>query len=57
MTDHALLMLLGIIGGACLVAAIFGHRVGNDRRDVRLMALLGSTLGSAALALLSVVRI
>lgn len=57
MSEHALPILIGTIGGASLVAAIVGSRVGNDKRDVRLLALIGSAMSGLALTLFSLTRI
>lgn len=57
MSEYALPILLGTIGGASLFAAIVGRHVGNDKRDVRLLALIGSTMSGLAFALFSLNRI
>jgi hypothetical protein len=57
MSEHALPVLLGTIGGASLFAAIVGRRVGNDKRDIRLLALIGSAMSGLAVTLFSFTRI
>lgn len=53
MTDHSFVFLLAAIAAACPVAAVMGHRMGNEKRDVRVMAAAAGALGSAALAVFS----
>ncbi len=57
MSEHALPILVGTIGAASLIAAVVGHRIGNDKRDIRLLTLLGSAMSCLSLTLLSLTRI
>lgn len=57
MSEHALPILIGTVGAASLIGAITGHRVGNDKRDVQLLTLIGSAMSGVALTLFSLTRI
>lgn len=57
MSEHALTILAGTIGAANLIAAIFSHRVGNEKRDIRLMTFSGGAMSGLALILFLLSRI
>lgn len=50
MSEHVVAIMAASIGGASLFAAVVGHRSGDDRRDVRLLAVIGSAMSGLALA-------
>lgn len=57
MSEHALPILVGTIGAANLIAAIFSYRVGNEKRDIRLLTFTGGAMSGLALILFSLTRI
>lgn len=57
MSEHVLPILVGTIGAANLIAAIFSHRVGNDKCDIRLLTFIGGAMSGLALILFSLSRI
>ena len=48
MTPEDVSLLLAVLGGAIVMTSWLGHRKGDARRDVRLMASFGGFLLAAA---------
>jgi hypothetical protein len=57
MNEHDFAIMAAALGAACLLAGALGRRMGNERRDTRLMMGSGAALGGAALVLFSLARI
>lgn len=57
MNDEGFAIMTAVLGASCLLAAFLGHRAGNEKRDVRLMAGGGAALGGIALVVFALIRI
>jgi hypothetical protein len=56
MNQQDFAIMAAALGAACLLAAALGRRLGNERRDTRLMMGSGAALGGVALVLFSLAR-